>query len=135
MERSYNAALMREAMGEFADEVDCDEWVGKLANIMVVEGDNVGLAAYEYPGVYSVHWFYKVRGREALKLAERMLDFVFTHYGVETVRGMTETRLKAARWAARQVGYTSHGVVEKGGKEYELFTLTKGDFYNQKDHA
>lgn len=110
-----------------------EKWLAKPANVMLVEGDNVGLATYEYPGVYTVHWFFTARGREAIKLARRMFKVMFDEYGAETLRGLTRVDLKAARWLAKQAGLTSYGFVTfKDGDEYEILFITKDEFNRQE---
>ena len=101
---------------------------------MFVEGRSVGLATFEYPGVYTVHWFYtdEHRGRKALDLAAEMIDALFTQSDAQTIRGITKANLKAARWACRQLGYTSHGLLTFSNGEHELFTMTKDQFYQNR---
>jgi hypothetical protein len=133
--RSFDPEVMKKAF-ELSPEpmpsgVSYEDWVGDINNFMLVEGDNVGLATYEYPGVYTVHWFFTARGREALKLAKRMLAVLFESSDARVVRGLTPVDLKAARWLAKQVGLTSHGVLTfADGKQCELMFVTKEEFYN-----
>lgn len=106
-----------------------DQWWANPRNLMFVEGENVGLATYEYPGVYTVHWYFKARGREAINLAKEMVANLFENYGAESIRGVVRTNLKASRWAARQVGMKSYGIVTYAdGEENELFCATKKEF-------
>lgn len=132
--RSFNPEIMRQALLMLPDDnsdIDCDAWVRNHNHVMLVDGDNIGLATFEYPGLYTVHWFYTVRGREAIKLARRMLDVMFTEYGAQAIRGITAKDLKAARWLAKQVGLTSYGeYVGWDGQAYEIQCITKQEFYN-----
>lgn len=112
-------------------EMSYEEWTSDSHNYMFVEGDNVGLATHEYPGVYTVHWFFTERGRGAINMARKMLDALFNASDAQTIRGLTPKDLKAARWLAKQVGLTSHGIVEfSDGKQCELMFITKEEFYN-----
>ena len=109
-------------------------WFNNPDNLMFADGENVGLATMEYPGFYTVHWYYKVRGREAIELGKAMLRNLFENYGAETVRGIIRTDLKASRWAARQVGYKSTGIFNfPDGTENEIFILTKNDLLNKEE--
>lgn len=132
--RSFDPNELKEAfkLGPHDNSsIDCEAWLNNYKNVMLVEGNNVGIATYEYPGVYTVHWFYNVRGREAIKLAREMLDEMFNKYGCETARGLTPTNLKAARWLAKQVGLTSYGMMTcTNGEEVELMFITKEEFNN-----
>jgi hypothetical protein len=106
-------------------------WLEDTRNVMLVKGENVGLATHEYPGVYTVHWFFTERGRGAINLAKEMLDELFKTTDAQTIRGLTPVDLKAARWLAKQVGLKSHGVMEfADGKECEVMFITKEEFYN-----
>ena len=133
--RSFDA----EIACEFAEMVprnwgiDWKEWLSDHRNVMVVDGENVGMATFEYPGFYNVHWFFTARGREALNLAKEMLDYFFVTSDAKVVRGLTPKSIKGARWLARKVGFKSHGFLEYADEPYELFILTKEDFYKGND--
>jgi hypothetical protein len=136
IERSYNPAVMHKAFllcpPEMRDgNIDEELWVGNHDNVMLVEDGDVGLATFEYPGVYTCHWLFLRRGRDALNLARRMADIMFTEYGAKALRGLTRTDLKAARWAARQLGMTSYGFNNHKEGEHELFIMTRDEFYGK----
>src|SRR6185369_15666224 len=104
MIRSYDPEVFAKAFEdhpEYMDGVLPEDWVGDHKNMMFVKDDSVGLFTYNYPGVYTGHWFFKVRGRKALDLANEMIAEAFDN-GMITLRGMTSVNLPAARWAARQ---------------------------------
>jgi hypothetical protein len=108
-------------------------WWDDPNHLMLVEDDNVGLATYEYPGVYTLHWYYQsARGRKAIDLGKKMVRYLFEHCGAKTVRGLVRTdrkEMKAANWACRQVGMKAHGKMTfANGIENELFVLTKDEF-------
>ncbi len=110
-------------------------WVENKSNVMMAEGNSVGLATYEYPGLYSVHWFFSSdhRGRKAINLAKEMVDYLFQECGAKALRGFTKIELKAARWAARQLGLKSYGVLEFPNGPCELFCITKEEYYKDKE--
>lgn len=112
---------------------DFKTWFYMPKNLMFAEGENVGLATYELPGMYNIHWYFKVRGREALNLARDMLENLFENYGVDVVRGIVRVDLKPSRWGARQVGMKSLGIFRfPSGQDNEVFYLTKTEFLNSK---
>lgn len=112
---------------------DCFRVLEKPQNLMFTEGDNVGLAIYDYDKVYTVHWYFKVRGKEAISLAQDMIGNLFENYGAEVVRGLIKTRLKAARWACRKVGLKSYGFLTfLDNDENEIFFLTKTEYLEMK---
>lgn len=134
MERSYDADAFRKGASlypeGFEDDFDYEGWLADRNNIMYVCGDNVGLATYEYPGVYNAHWFFTVRGRGAIALAREMYDQLFNHDGAEMVRGLTPVHLRGARWLAKQLGFISLGIVDDDDP-HELMCLSKADFNRQ----
>jgi hypothetical protein len=136
--RSYDADTLFNAFPDPNDlrGVDPQEWVDDHRNIMfVAEDGSVGLLCANYPGLFTAHWFFgkETRGRKAIELGKAMLDRGFKEYGMKAVRGYTPMRNKAARWAVRQVGLTSYGVLEFCNHEpCELFLMTKDEFYKDK---
>lgn len=136
MQRSYDRDILQEVSDHYPEMIPphiVDPWIENPHNVMYVEGRSVGLATFEYKGVYSVHWFYtdEHRGRKALDLARQMIDALFTDTDAQIIRGITKSSLKGARWACRQLGYTSHGLMDFTSGEHELFTMTKDQFYNK----
>lgn len=110
------------------------EWLADPANI-ALENDSGDIALFEYglPGreIYSGHYFFKSRGRKAIQVAREFLDELFNScYNINVLMGLVPLKHKAARWITRQVGFTSHGIEEIHGKEYELFIITKKEFTN-----
>lgn len=135
MIRSFDPVVMQDAMGRYPEldhpGFDYQRWLDRKSNVMLVEGDSVGLATGEYRGLYTGHFFYSVRGRKALELGRRMLDEMFTTYGAETMRGLTPVEYKPAKWVNRQLGFKSYGVIDTDTGPHELFILTKEEFYGQ----
>jgi hypothetical protein len=118
--------------GFVTEEFDIEKWVGNENNRMYVHGKDVGLATYEYEGLYNVHWFFEeARGRAAIRLAQAMLKELFTDSSAKIVRGVTRADLKAARWLARQVGLTSHGFLELPEGFNEIFFMTKEELFRK----
>lgn len=132
--RSYDPKVLEEGLLLCPQPIDCEAWLANTKNIMLRDEDNnVGLATYEYPGVYNLHWFFKVRGREALSLAHEMLAKFFEDSDAKLIRGLTPTHIKGARWLARQVGLTSQGILEFSNGPYEMFTLTRADYLKNRN--
>lgn len=134
--RSFNPEVMRKAFEpheQYQDpRLDYDAWVGNPDNVMyTVDNGDVGLATFEYPGVYSVHWFFnQTKGRAAINLAREMLTELFDKQGAEVVRGLTPIDNKAARFLAKYVGMKSHGIVDTvENGPHELMLMTKEEFY------
>lgn len=137
MHRSYSSSAIRTAVEPYPTIMvpgfDFDKWVTNTRNILYEEDGSVGLATFEYPGVYNVHWFFKVRGGEAVKLARRMLSDLYENHGAKTVRGITRADLRHVTLLVRRVGLKSHGVLRfEDGIDYEMFFLTEEDYNKEK---
>lgn len=130
MFRSFSVNDLRDAISlypELNDRLDCEEWLSDRNNIMLREGDSTGIFAYEYPGLYTGHYFFRVKGRAAIDLANRMLTEAFDNYGAKAIRGMTKTDNRPALWITRQLGFKSYGQIMTEDGEHELFILHKED--------
>ena len=136
IERTYDPDVLRSIGDEFLKEEFLPIWLGNPHNVLLIEDEDIGIATHEYPGLYTVHWFFKRRGREALKLARRMFAYMFENHGAQALRGFTPVNNKAARWASRQVGLKSQGLISTpDGREHEFFIITKDEFYNDKERG
>jgi hypothetical protein len=136
IERSYDASLMRNTIltcpTGHNDDVDCQKWLDDRRNVMFVSGDDVGLATYDHPGIYILHWFFVSRGRKALDVATAMVDKFLTEYDCKVITGLTPVSLKGACWMARKLGCKSYGIMDYHNAEpHELFIMTKDEFYRK----
>lgn len=105
----------------FSNE-NIEAWVNNRNNIMLEHEGSIALFTYEYPGVYTGHYLFSVKGKEAIELSHKMLNEIFKVAVV--IRGETPVEKKAARWMSRKVGFTSLGIFD----DHELFYLNKEDF-------
>lgn len=122
---------LTEVLGEYTMAPDNKTWVNVEGNLMFRVGDDVGLATYDYPGMYTVHWFFKSRGKAAIKTAATMLDEVFTNYGAEVIRGIIAMNNKPSIYLSRYLGFQRLSVEEFSDGPNEIILLTKSAF-NQK---
>lgn len=114
--------------------LDIKDWLTNYDNIALTDGaGNFCLFEFELPGVYSGHYFFNVRGKEAVKLAKEMLNKVFNCPEVEIIRGLTPVEKLGARWLSRKLGFTSYGAVETKSGYCELFIQTKEEYNNKED--
>lgn len=106
---------------------DMDTWLSRPLNVMLIKGDNVGMASYQYDGVYVVHWYFQsARGREAINLGKEMCQALFDECGAKTLIGLIKKHLKASRWACRQLGFKSQGFITyEDGDENEILSMVK----------
>lgn len=110
-----------------------EEWLKVPGNLMYRYGEDVGLATYDYPGLYSVHWFFRSKGKEALKVTALMLDDLFTHHGAKVVRGVIHMDNKPARFLAKYLGFERISIEEFPDGPNELILLPKEVFHQVKE--
>ncbi len=136
--RSFDPELLKKAFSRcpayVTEGFDVQAWLNNPRNVMLTDEEDVGLATFEYPGVYTVHWFYERRGRKAIDLAREMIGVMFNEYGANAIRGLTAMELKAARWLAKQVGCKSYGVLKFSDGPHELLLMTKQDFLEAENN-
>jgi hypothetical protein len=134
--RSYDHTHLERAIslnpGFAPDDFDCEAWVANRNNALFVEKHDVGLATYEFEGLYNVHWFFEeAKGREAIRLARAMLKELFETTSAQAVRGMTRTHMRGVRWLAKHVGMKSLGIIEMADGPNELMYMSREDFFEK----
>jgi len=131
--RTFDVISLIDDLMPYADDLrlfDPYGWLENDKNIAVTNGKgSYGLLNYEEEGTYTGHHFHPlgVRGREALSISKEMLAFLFTFPEVRIMRGLTPLDKKEARWAARQLGFTSLGVLPSLDRPCELFILHRSE--------
>ncbi len=136
--RTWDAVKIAAAIKHFLkteDQVDPIEWLSDPSNI-VLENDSGDLALFEYgipaKRVYSGHYYFKSRGKNAIKSATEFLDELFNScYNISILMGMVPLERADVKWMTRRLGFKSYGLEEARGKQYELFILTKKEFNNE----
>ena len=109
------------------------EWLSDDNNIAFVDNkNNVALFEYNYPGVYTGHYFFFSRGKEAIDVATDILKTTFTKYPVEAIRGITPLKHLGARWMTKKLGFKSYGIVHTPNGPEELFVLTRKEWEGDK---
>lgn len=135
--RSYDVSIVTEASETFLKEnastVNPQEWLDNKDNVLLVN-DNGDAALFErgIAGVYSGHYLFKSRGKEAIKAGKAFLDEIFNSgYNIQVITGFTPITKQGARWMSRRLGFKSYGVQYVNDKPYEMFILTKKEFNNE----
>lgn len=130
IKRTKDAETIQRVMEPYLplEGFDPSLWSDNPNNIALIdEKDNLVLLEYNLPNVYTGHWFFNSRGKEAVSVAIEMRDEIFSAYGAKVVRGLTPLQKLGARWLAKRVGFKSHGVTHTPTGPCELFILTKED--------
>lgn len=135
--RTTDTQLLKEATARYATEIhglDHDLWVLAPENIALVdENGNVSMFEHDRPGVVYGHFFYKARGRAALKAAKGHLKELFEGgYGIEVIKGLTPVEHLGAAWLSKKIGFTQHGIIDTDVGKCILFILTKQEWENSQ---
>lgn len=131
--RTHSTQLIQECIESLhvdGANISAKEWLSIPTNIALIndKGD-VALFEIGFRDVYTGHYCFKSRGRAAINAAKDFLDEIFnTCYNIDVILGLTPITNLPARWFSRQVGFTSHGVVEGPTRHYEMFIITKREF-------
>lgn len=130
--RCYNPKVLDEALDPYDYKMhpDNETWLKVPGNVAYTIGDNLGMATFDYPGLYAVHWFFKAKGLEAVKTCLAMLEPIFAEHGAQAVRGVTPMDNKPARRLAKYVGCETISIEEYPDGPYEIMILSK-DRFNQ----
>jgi hypothetical protein len=132
MQRSFDPELLRTAIAPYPDlnpeGYDWDEWIKDTNNVVLEDSGSIGVFSYEYPGLYTGHYFFLVKGRKAISLANEMLAEAFNEYGAKAIRGLTRTSNRPALWITRHLGFKSYGKMVSENGEHEIFCMTKDEF-------
>lgn len=132
--RSWDATIIAPAIAHFLkteDKVDPIDWLSDPDNIVLVnEIGDIALFEKGIKHIYTGHYYFKSRGRQAITSGKAFLDELLNScYNISIVTGLCPLEHLGARWLTRQLGFTSHGVVDYiDNKHYELFILTKEEF-------
>lgn len=131
--RMYDANEVYPAIKHFLkteEKVDPIDWLSNPDNIVLVN-DRMDMALFErgIKQVYTGHYYFKSRGRQAITAGVEFLDELLnTCYNINVLTGLVPIEHLGARWLSRRLKFTSHGVVHIDDKHYELFILTKEEF-------
>jgi hypothetical protein len=126
MTRTDDPEELRNARELLGDVVgyDPDELV-RHPNVLLKDGDNLGLFEYDSPGVYSGHYLFRSGG--AYERARAMIACMFSEHGARVIKGLTPVDNTAALRLTRKLGFTSYGTIDTVAGEMELSILTKDD--------
>lgn len=133
--RTIDVTKVKDAIDFLSDgKVIPAEWIANPENI-ALENDlgDIGIFEYAFPNkeIYSCHYYFKSRGRQAINSAKAFLDELFnTCYNIDVLMGLVPIERRDVKLTTRRLGFTSYGLEEIHGKEYELFILTKKEFNN-----
>jgi hypothetical protein len=137
MKRIDDLSIVYPLLSPYLSEIkglNLETWLQNSCNYCLINKYN-DLSLFESVGNKAVegHYFFKSRGNQALKEANRMLEYIFSTE-IGTVRGITPVELRGAAWMSRQLGFKSYGFEETIVGLCEIFILTKEDYKGSKEH-
>jgi len=102
-------------------EADFAEALANPLNVCLLEGESGAVFAWRGPGIYEIHLFYAVRGREALNLFDSMLGIIRSAHGGRFFWALIPVEDRKTRMFARLTGFTPSGTMETQHGPNELF--------------
>lgn len=116
MIRTRDAALVNRLVGTG----DFSELLAEPLHVCLIEGESGAFFAWRGPGIYEVHLFFAVRGREALNLCRAMIDHM-RGLGAVLFWALIPIESRKVRLFARWMGWRSRGIMNTRGGLNELF--------------
>lgn len=130
-----DVTLITEATKRYAEDIvgfNPEDWLGNNDNIALTDMfGNVSLFEWFSPGIYTGHYFFVDRGKQAIEIAEAMLARVFMNEDVRVIRGVTPLTQLGARWLSRHLGFKGYGITDTVTGPCEIFILTKEEYLNK----
>lgn len=109
-------------------EGDIAEILARPTTVVYFDGKNAALFIAERPGIYTGHYFFTARGKEARDLGRAWLKTFFSEHPVVAICGFTPVENRPARIMARWLGFSSQGAIETPAGWCEFFLFTRTDF-------
>lgn len=127
MHRTKDPREIRSVIDHYPDHFGfpVETWLLDDRNVCLKEGENVTFGEWKSEGNYFVHFcFHTARGRYAIELTKEMFSKFCQDFPVKTAVGLILVSNKKARWAIRQVGFESLGIIETKVGTCEMFYST-----------
>lgn len=105
-----------------------DKWLLNDDNYALSDKDDFALFETDGNDVHFGHYFCSSRGKKAKDFSLKCIEYMFTETPCKVIKGLTPEHLRGARWMARQLGFTSYGILETSNGPHELFILTKKEW-------
>lgn len=102
---------------------DFTAFLAEPLHVALVEGESGALFAWRGPGIFEVHVFFAVRGRQAIDLLHRMTDAMRFSHDARLFWGMIPQEDRKTRMFARLCGWKSLGMKQDSFGPKELFVL------------
>lgn len=101
------------------------QWLQDDRNICLTNGEG-SVSLFEYDdGVYNGHYFFSVRGKEAVTLSKECLRIIFEDYDARVVRGYTPVTNRGALWLSRHLGFSPFGFVRIEEEDNQIWLMDR----------
>jgi len=123
--------LVKDANLTTLNDFSIRRWLDDGLNLALMSS-NGDCALFEYLGnnVYSGHYLFGTRGKEALESAKDFLKVMFYGYLTHVIVGFVPIEKKHVHLFSRWLGFKDEGETDTLFGKNRLFTLTRKDFIN-----
>lgn len=118
-----NDPLIRPSIGG-EGELDPTDLIADRNNVCLFDDRGGAMFVWRGPGIYEGHSFFRVRGRDAIRLGTTLVHSMIDLFGAGMIWGATPLDNRSARWFNRQLGFQSLGEIDRPESgRCELFVL------------
>ncbi len=137
MTRTYDPEIVKNALALYPYnpiDLDVDMWLRDRNNLAFkTEDGSVAMFEWVRPGLFDGHYFFHVRGREAINLSRQIIQEVYENYGVKAIRGFTPVQHKAAIWMSKHLGFKPMAIVPTDIGDCVLFLMNLDEHFKGTD--
>ena len=121
MIRVRDPAIVNAVAGQAGIDADFTELLSEPQHVCLIDKGSGALFAWRGPGIFEVHVFFRVRGREALTLGHAMLEMMRRDYGGRLFWSLIPPGSRHVLMFTRLMGWTHRGPVETRHGPQHLF--------------
>lgn len=131
--RTKDLELLLRTMAPYLPEIKGfypEQWLNDDRNIALTnDKEDLGLFQFDGDGLYTGHYFFNSRGKEAYKTGVAFLKEIFNDpYDVRVIRGITPHDKKGALWMNRKLGFKEYGDIDTCIGPCRLVLMTKPEW-------
>lgn len=127
MERTFSLDKIEETVLEMNPEMEGFSKEGFLTDdIALTDGESYALFEKDSDGLYTGHYLFKKRGKEAHDLAVTFLRELFSV--AKAVKGIVDKENRRVSLFTRRLGFKKYTEIPIKDKIGELFIMTKSEF-------
>jgi hypothetical protein len=124
--RALDPTLVNRLVGRDFEGADFTEVLAEPMHVCLTEDDSGAIFMWRGPGVYEVHVFFSVRGREAIRLGHRMLNRMREEFDALLFWALVPVESRNVIMFTRLMGWKHLGQRQTRHGLNELFALENG---------